>query len=207
MLDKALPYIHRFIELMVTKNILLNEVVLYGSFADDTASPVSDIDLKIFVRDKNQEKRVLEAEDAVNGEISKDKFRFYIKSMILTKEDTEHIESGILLWGSPIKVSAGKKGLIKKRIITYDTTPLNQVKRAELVRRLLGYKTKKKINNKSKTYGFDGSIKQLSAKRLRNAILVEDKSAKIIEDILKDYEINIESSEVFLPENVKFIEK
>ena len=207
MLNKALPYIHKFIELLVDRGIMLKSVVLYGSFAENTASPMSDIDLKIFICDRNDENKILEAEEKLNEQISRDKLKFYIKSMILSEEDTEHIEDGILLWGSPIKVSAGKKGLIKKKIITYDTTKLDQIKRAELVRRLFGYKTRKKVNNKTKTYGFEGSIKQLNAKRLRNAILVDDKSAKIIEDILKDYELDVESSETFLPEHAKFIEK
>lgn len=207
MLNKALPYIHKFIELIIKSNIELKAVVLYGSFVDNTASPVSDIDLKIFVFDKNSENRILNIEKQINDEISKDGLKFYIKSMISANEDVEHIEGGILLWGSPIKVNAGKKGLIKKKIITYNTTKLNQLKRAELVRRLFGYKTSKKIGKKPKTYSFEGSIKQLNAKRLRNGILIDEKSAKFIENILKYYDLEFESSEVFLPDYAKFVEK
>ena len=203
MLSKALPYIHKFIEVMIKKGIELKAVVLYGSFADDTASPVSDIDLKIFVFYKNVEKIISSIEKKINEEISKEGFKFYIKSMVLTKEDTEHIEDGVLLWGSPIIVKVGKKELTKKKIITYDTTRLSQIKRAELVRRLFGYETMKK----SKKYSFDGAVKELEAKRLRNGILVDDKSAKIIENILKSYNLDSESSEVFLPKYAKFVEK
>jgi predicted nucleotidyltransferase len=203
MLTKVLPYIHKFIELLVRANIELNAVVLYGSFADNTASPVSDIDLKIFVLDKNYEARILNIEGEVNKEISKDGLQFYIKSMVSVNKDSEHIEDGILLWGSPIRVHAGKKGLVRKKIITYNTEKLGQIQRAELVRRLFGYKTKKK----SKVYSFDGSVKRLNAKRLRNAILIDKQSAKQIENILKEYDLEFQSSEVFLPEYARFVEK
>jgi len=207
MLNKVLPYIHEFIEEIINKSIEVKAIVLYGSFANNTASPVSDIDLKIFIFNKNSEKKILEIEEKINKKISEDKYRFYIKSMILFNEDVEHIEDGILLWGCPIKVKAGKKELTKKKIITYDTTKLNQLKRAELVRRLFGYKTKKKLGKKTKTYGFEGSVKQLNSIRLRNGILIDEKSAKTIENILKEYDLDFESSEVFLPEYVKFVEK
>ena len=207
MLNKVLPYIHRFIELIVAKDIGLKSVVLYGSFSDNTASPVSDVDLKIFVFERSSKDKILKIEEQVNEKIAKDGFKFYIKSMVVVGEDEEHIENGILLWGAPIKVSAGKKELAKKKIITYDTTKLNQLKRAELVRRLFGYKTRKKIGKKYKSYGFDGSVKQFNAKRLRNGILIDDRSAEAIESILKEYDLEFESSEVFLPSYAKFIEK
>jgi predicted nucleotidyltransferase len=207
MLNKALPYIHEFIELIIKKGIEPKAVVLYGSFADNTASPISDIDLKIYVFDKNSENRILDIEKQINEKISKESFKFYIKSMVLVNEDIEHIEEGILLWGSPIRVNAEKKGLVKKKIITYNTTKLDQVKRAELVRKLFGYKTKKKIGKKDRVYNFNGSVKQLNAKRLRNGILIDDKSAKVIENILKEYNLDFHSSEIYLPDYAKFIEK
>lgn len=207
MLNNALPYIHRFIEVMIKRNIELKSAVLYGSFADNTASPVSDIDLKIFIYDKNDEANILKIEDDINKQIQKDGFKFYIKSMILANEDTEHIEEGILLWGNPIKVSAEQKELSKMKIITYDTTKLAQIKRAELVRRLFGYKTKRKVKNNLKTYAFEGCVKQFGATRLKNGIVVDEKSAKIIEDIFRSYDLEFESTEIYLPEYAKFIEK
>lgn len=199
MLDKALPFIHRYIELILRRGIALKQAVLYGSVVSGTASPESDIDLKLFVRYKSDIEKVLKIENEVNEEIVKQGFKFYISSNVSTEVNLDNIKEGILLWGSPILVNAKKENLLKKHIITYNTDRLRQVKRAELSRRLLGYT----LGNK---YSFKGILDDTDSKRLRNAIICDD-SLDILR-ILKSYrEIEVEDSTVYIHKYSKFIEK
>lgn len=199
MLVKVLPFVHRFIELMLKKGISLMQVIIYGSMVDGSASPESDVDLMVFIKNKSDKERVVNIEDQVNKEIMKEGFKFYISANISTKVSLDHIRDGILVWGTPILVRAKKENLIQKHVVTYSTDKLKQTERAELSRRLLGYN----INNK---YVFGGILEDLNAKRLRNAILCTDSSSII--EILKSYEqIKVEDSIVYVPEHVGFVEK
>lgn len=199
MLNKALPFIHKFIERILKKEICLKQVILYGSFVDESASPESDVDLIVFIKYKSDKNKVLKIEDEINKEIIKQGFKFYISSNVSTKTSLEHIMDGILLWGKPILVSTKKENLLKKHILTYSTDELEQTKRAELSRRLLGYK----IGNK---YSFRGILDDTNSKRLRNAIICD--SSSTILKILKSYaKIRVEDSIIYISEHSRFIEK
>ena len=147
------------------------------------------------------ENRVLKLENRFNSEHEKEDVRVSIHFLSADK-----VENGILLWGEPVKVTAANKELSEKRIITYDTTNLPQLKRAELVRRLFGYKTKKNVKDKEIIYEFESLFQKLDGKRLRNAILLDEKDANSIVAILKEYNIPVESSNIFASE-LRFIEK
>lgn len=199
MLNKALPFIHKFIERILKKGICLKQVIIFGSFVDESASPESDVDLMLFIKYKSDKNKVLKIEDEINKEITKQGFKFYISSNVSTKTSLEHIMDGILLWGKPILVSTKKENLLKKHILTYSTDELEQTKRAELSRRLLGYK----IGNK---YSFRGILDDTNSKRLRNAIICDNSST--ILKILKSYaKIRVEDSIIYMSEHSRFIEK
>ncbi len=199
MLNKALPFIHEFVELMLNRGIDLMQVVLYGSMTDGNASPESDIDLMVFIKNKSDKEKIKEIEEQVNKKIFKEGFKFYISANVSTKISLEHIKDGILLWGTPVLVKTKEEGLIKKHLVTYNTDKLKQNVRAELSRRLVGYN----INNK---YIFKGTLGEMDAKRLRNAVLCNDSSS--IMKILKSYEkVEAEDSIVYVPEHTLFIEK
>lgn len=190
-MHRTLFFAHRFIELLLEKRIEIQQVVLDKSF-------LPYLDLKLVLADVRDENRVLRLEHKYNGEIEKDNVRINIHFV-----RPEQIEDGILLWGKPVQVTAANKELKEKRVVTYDTTQLPQIKRAELVRRLFGYKTKKN----EKVYEFESLLKKVDGKRLRNAIVVDDKDAESITAILKEYDIPFKCGHIFTKHDTEFIEK
>ena len=194
-MHQALFFAHRFIELLLEKRIEVEQVVLDKNF-------LPYVDLKLVLTNKLDENRVLRLEQRFNSDNEKDDVRVNIHFI-----NPGQVDNGILLWGRPVKVTAASKELDEKRIITYDTTGLPQVKRAELVRRLFGYKTKKSFKEKEKVYEFESMLKKLGGKRLRNAIMVDEKDAHFVQNILEDYDIPVKSNNVFTDNNVEFVEK
>ena len=193
-MHKPLFFAHRFIELLLEKRVDIRQAVLDKNF-------LPYINLGLTLGNALDENRVLKLENRFNSEHEKEDVRVSIHFLSADK-----VENGILLWGEPVKVTAANKELSEKRIITYDTTSLPQLKRAELVRRLLGYKTKKNVKDKEIIYEFESLFQKLDGKRLRNAILLDEKDANSIVAILKEYNIPVESSNIFASE-LRFIEK
>ena len=193
-MHKPLFFAHRFIELLLEKRVDIRQAVLDKNF-------LPYINLGLTLGNALDENRVLKLENRFNSEHEKEDVRVSIHFLSADK-----VENGILLWGEPVKVTAANKELSEKRIITYDTTSLPQLKRAELVRRLFGYKTKKNVKDKEIIYEFESLFQKLDGKRLRNAILLDEKDANSIVAILKEYNIPVESSNIFASE-LRFIEK
>ena len=193
-MHKPLFFAHRFIELLLEKRVDIRQAVLDKNF-------LPYINLGLTLGNALDENRVLKLENRFNSEHEKEDVRVSIHFLSADK-----VENGILLWGEPVKVTAANKELSEKRIITYDTTSLPQLKRAELVRRLFGYKTKKNVKDKEIIYEFESLFQKLDGKTLRNAILLDEKDANSIVAILKEYNIPVESSNIFASE-LRFIEK
>ena len=193
-MHKPLFFAHRFIELLLEKRVDIRQAVLDKNF-------LPYINLGLTLGNALDENRVLKLENRFNSEHEKEDVRVSIHFLSADK-----VENGILLWGEPVKVTAANKELSEKRIITYDTTSLPQLKRAELGRRLFGYKTKKNVKDKEIIYEFESLFQKLDGKRLRNAILLDEKDANSIVAILKEYNIPVESSNIFASE-LRFIEK
>ena len=194
-MHQALFFAHRFIELLLEKRIDLQQVVLDKSF-------LPYVDLKLVLKNKLDENHVLRLEQRFNSDNGSDNLKVNIHFI-----SPEQVDNGILLWGQPIKVTAANKELDEKKIITYDTTDLPQVKRAELVRRLFGYKTKKIFKEKEKVYEFESLLKKLGGKRLRNAIMIDEKDAHFVQNILEEYNIPVKSNNIFADNQIRFVEK
>lgn len=202
-----LPYIHEYLQDILKARVDLRGFVLYGSVVSGEITETSDIDMKIFVGNKDDLKLTEEIEERINKKIIQSGLTNLLHSIVSLKADAEHIEGGILLYGKPVEVMAGKEKLTEMDIITYNTTGLDKNKRVSLAIRLFGHEVKKEIKGQVKIYGTEGLVKNYGGKSLRNAIIINTKDSEKISRTLKESGAECESSRIYLSRFVNFVER
>ena len=201
------PYIQEYLYNILNSGIELNGFVLYGSIVSDEMSRTSDIDIKIFARREADVKAIESIENKINKKIISDDFSNLLHSIVSIRPEPEHIENGILLYGKPIEIKAGKEKLTEMEIITYNATGLTKNKRAKFAIRLFGHKTRRTEGSKIRIYETKGVLELYGGKPLRNGILIDTKSSGKIVRILKEMGVEHKTSTVYLPEFSDFLER
>lgn len=183
MLPELLPYVHRFVELVVAKTSP-RAIVLYGSVARGEATRSSDVDVCVVVRGKRGRDVAYSAASEVNSRLADAGLKSAISPMIVdASEDvpSELMNEGITLWGSAVRVSAGKFDLVPMSLVTYEMSGLGRNVKSKVSRILHGHRTKKTHKGKTYVSESEGLIRTFGANHLGNALLLgRERSAPLL---------------------------
>jgi predicted nucleotidyltransferase len=178
----------RFLNKIENKQNILS-IVLFGSVARQEDEKESDIDIAIIYDQKNEQ--TIRAIDSTKDE--------GIQIVHLSLDDLQTEEEirdalagdGIILYGTPINITIEESSLKPKMILVYNTSHLNQTNRSYLQRALYGGKSTYSTQGKKYESIFEGEVKKLGIKKLKNGVLFCDrKNAYPIIKIFKNLNVH-----------------
>ncbi len=170
MIKEALEFAGRVREAK-PKGVL--SLVLFGSVARGEATRESDIDIAVIYSEKDDE--VVSELESMAGE------RIQLTHLSLEELKKEPTVAGalsgegILLYGSPVSISAEDLELKPMMIISYDTSGMSRNARSRLQRALYGgTSTYVKDGEKVKKH-YPGIVEEIGAERLGKGVLLVDR--------------------------------
>ena len=192
-------YVYDFLSLLFDKMKRRNKikaVILFGSAARNTAQKSSDVDIFIDV-DKKDKPEVDEiVKESLNEfEIKSEKtwkLRGIKNAISVITDDIaadrwgelrrDIASYGIVLYG---KYQAELKKNKHCVLIKYDTVKTKQKEKVRMLRKLLGYQSKKG----KRVYKHQGLIEELHAEKLSSALIIDVHASKEITTLLKEYKV------------------
>lgn len=203
-----MQYIFDFLSVLFDKlkeREKIESIFLFGSFARGNFRKNSDIDLFIDVEDKNKEEVSKIVHESVNEFELKAEKSWKLKGInnpiapivdninaVRWKELKKEIASyGLTLYGRYYAEEQKNKNYI---LLSYDASKLKQKEKMKVIRKLFGYKLKKR----KKVYSQKGLLEELNAKKLSNTILVNIENYKKILDFLRQNKVYTKISEIWL---------
>ena len=169
----------------------VRSVVLFGSVARGTAREDSDIDL------------LIDCEPGVRDRVRKTLYRvgerFGVRfSPVFYRDserrlfDTQFLESivrqGHVLFGNLPVVTPAELDLQPLRLVSYQTERLSPRKRAQFLREIDGYETRKRVGKKTYVVRKPGFLKGVGGWRVgRGAVVVPEESIEAFDDLLRRY--------------------
>ena len=169
----------------------VQSVILFGSAARGTATRDSDIDLFI---DCSRE-----AEDAVWKILNDldDRFEVAFSPIFYRAEerdrfDKQFLESivrhGRVLFGEMPSFSPIDLDLQPLRLVSYQTRGLNARKRAQMLRLIDGYRTRKRVGKKRYVVERPGFLKEVGGWRVgRGAVVIPEEAAEALDAVLRRF--------------------
>ena len=169
----------------------VRSVVLFGSAARGSATEESDIDLFI---DCSRD-----AEDAAWKAILALDRRFHVEFSVIFYRpeereafDKQFLESivrqGRVLFGSLPLLTPAQLDLQPLRLVSYRTGKLAPRKRAQFLREVDGYETRKRVGRKTYVVRKPGFLKEVGGWRVgRGAVVVPEESIEAFDELLRRY--------------------
>lgn len=167
----------------------VRSAVLFGSAARGTAKEDSDIDLLIDC-DRARE------DAAWNALVALDR-RFHVEFSVIFYRpeereafDKQFLESivrqGRVLFGSLPLLTPAQLDLQPLRLVSYQTGRLSPRKRAQFLREIDGYETRKRVGKKVYVVRKPGFLKEAGGWRVgRGAVVVPEESIEAFDDLLR----------------------
>ncbi|MHA1977963.1 MAG: nucleotidyltransferase domain-containing protein [Candidatus Hodarchaeales archaeon] len=169
------------------QNIL--SIILFGSVARREEEEESDVDIAIIYNRKNQEEiRTIDSLKEEGIQI----VHLSIDDLKIEEEIRDALGGdGILLYGTPINLTVEESSLKPKMVLVYNTSHLDQKSRTYLQRALYGGKSTYTTQGKKYESIFEGEVKKLGIKKLKNGVLFCDrKNAYPIIKIFKNLNVH-----------------
>ncbi len=169
----------------------VRSVVLFGSTARGTATGDSDIDLFIDC-DRTAEDR------AWNALLTMDR-QFHVRFSVIFYRpeereafDKQFLESivrqGRALVGDLPILTPSQLDLQPLRLVSYQTTRLSPRKRAQFLREVDGYETRKRVGRKTYVVRKPGFLRDVGGWRVgRGAVVVPEESIDAFDNLLRKY--------------------
>ena len=169
----------------------VQSVVLFGSAARDSATEESDIDLFIDCPPEAQDaawKALLTLDRRFRVEFSP----IFYRPEERERFDKQFLESivrhGRVLLGSLPMLTPSQLDLQPLRLVSYRTSRLNPRKRAQFLREVDGYKTRKRVGKKTYVVRKPGFLKEIGGWRVgRGAVVVPEESIEVFDELLRKF--------------------
>ena len=169
----------------------VRSAVLFGSAARGTATEESDIDIFIECNPDAEDpawKVLLALDRQFDVEFSVIYYRPEERDAI----DKQFLESifrqGRVLFGSLPSVTPVELDLQPLRLVSYQTGRLSPRKRAQFLREIDGYKTQKRVGNKTYVVRKPGFLTDVGGWRVgRGAVIVPEDKIEAFDEILRRY--------------------
>ena len=169
----------------------VRSAVLFGSAARGSATEESDIDIFIECNPDAEDpawKVLLALDRQFDVEFSVIYYRPEERDAI----DKQFLESifrqGRVLFGSLPSVTPGELDLQPLRLVSYQTGRLSPRKRAQFLREIDGYKTQKRVGNKTYVVRKPGFLTDVGGWRVgRGAVIVPEDKIEAFDEILRRY--------------------
>ncbi|MBI2564778.1 nucleotidyltransferase domain-containing protein [Candidatus Woesearchaeota archaeon] len=208
--SEIFAYLYDFISMLMDKKEskeYIENIILFGSVARGDFDKESDIDLFIEIKDLSNklivEKIVRETIDRFEVHAEKTwRLRLIdlpIKPIVgkLSEEVWEDLHDEIKKYGVNLygKYSATMPNLKHYSLVSYSLNKLKQNKKVNLLRKLFGYRIKKK----NKIYEQKGMLSSLEGiKLMANQILIKANDLKKIADIFKSFKVTYTVRDVWI---------
>jgi len=202
--------IRSFIEVNLSKYEEIKSIILFGSLASGKFTQESDIDICVILK-KNTPK-ILEG-TIFNSFLNLEKYlNRSIQCVFIFPENIKNwdnifleniLAEGQLLYGNSNYYEVLIKALDFQpyQVITLNLRKLDSADKMKLKRILYGYKTKKKYSKKIYRYQKKGLIKELNGIKLgRGSFIIPEKSFKLIENKLKEFDITFSNFRAWMQE-------
>ncbi len=194
-----LEYVYDFLSLLfdkMRKKDKIRTIILFGSTARDTAQENSDVDIFIDVDKKNKSEVDEIVKESLNEFEIKAEKTWKLRGIknaisVITDDLTanrwselrrEIASYGIVLYGKYHTELEKNKHRV---LIKYDTVKTKQKEKVKLLRKLLGYQSKKG----KKVYKHQGLIEKLHAEKLSSALIIDMHASKEITVLLKECKV------------------
>lgn len=169
----------------------VRSAVLFGSAARGTAGEESDIDLFIDC-DRAAEDAAWSAVVALDR-----RFRVEFSVIFYRPEEREAfdkqflesiVRQGQLLFGSLPILTPAQLDLQPLRLVSYQTGRLTSRKRAQFLREVDGYETRKRVGRKVYIFRKPGFLREAGGWRVgRGAVVVPEESIEAFDDLLRRF--------------------
>lgn len=169
----------------------VRSAVLFGSAARGTAAEDSDIDL--FVEcDRDAEDAAWMALLALDRQFGVNFSVIYYRPEERDAFDKQFLESivrhGRVLFGGLPKVTPAELDLQPLRLVSYRTDRLSPGKRAQFLREIDGYETRKRVGEKTYVVRKPGFLRDAGGWRVgRGAVIVPEDKIETFDEILRRY--------------------
>ncbi len=186
-------------------------IALYGSVARGEQDRRSDIDILALFDSRENHEKSLDALMVIRGglDVKVDVHASNLEDM--SQEDWTFVdnvlrEGLILMVKPPLKIPVEKVLNLKPySIFTYSTSNLSSSTMMRLRRALYTYVERKQIAGGTRTYKYEGVIKDEKARLGRNVIIVPNELAEAVRRIFERLNINYEEIKVYAPPlNINF---
>jgi predicted nucleotidyltransferase len=169
----------------------VRSVVLFGSAARGTATDDSDIDLFIEC-DPSAEDRARKTLFALDREFDVRFSVIFYRPEEREAFDKQFLESivrqGRALIGDLPVLTPSHLDLQPLRLVSYQTTRLSARKRAQFLREIDGYETRKRVGKKTYVVRKPGFLKGVGGWRVgRGAVVVPEESIEAFDNLLRRY--------------------
>lgn|GEM_PF-1797039 len=169
----------------------VRSVVLFGSAARGTAKEDSDIDLFIDC-DRAAEDAAWKVLVGLDGRLHVEFSVMFYRPEEREAFDKQFLESivrqGRVLFGGLPVLTPDQLDLQPLRLVSYQTGRLSPRKRAQFLREIDGYETRKRVGRKVYVVRKPGFLKEAGGWRVgRGAVVVPEESIEALDDLLRRY--------------------
>ncbi|OGS46832.1 MAG: hypothetical protein A3K66_04035 [Euryarchaeota archaeon RBG_16_67_27] len=169
----------------------VRSAVLFGSAARGRATEESDIDLFIDC-DREAEDTAWKALLATDRRFRVEFSPIFYRSEEREAFDKQFLESivrqGRALFGSLPAVTPAQLDLQPLRLVSYQTGRLSPRKRAQFLREVDGYETRKRVGRKTYVVRKTGFLREAGGWRIgRGAVVVPEESIEAFDELLRRY--------------------
>jgi len=175
-------------------------LLLFGSLARGEARPDSDIDLLI-VTDAADPGRIRRRVAQIIGALRPHRD---VRPILTNLQDLDPtflrtvLREGRLLHGKLV-VAPGKLGAFPHALFSYDLRPTSASTRVRLSQKIHGYRSRKRVRGKMKSYAYPGWKDREGATLVaRSVLLVRGEDAALLERELRGFGVRFERRDVYL---------
>lgn len=198
-IDHAVEALRR----LLVRERRVRSAIFYGSAARGTAQVESDIDVLI-VGSRGSTDALREAIHDIESSFDVNISPLMLRPDDLDRLDRQFLDSilreGVLLAGSPIRVSLNDLQLRPIRIVSFDLSHLAPPEKMRLSRLLDGYETVRKRGRKRYERKVDGFLREVGGWRVgRGAVVVPERAWPKLEEILSRAKVKRWTSAAWVP--------